>query len=211
MKTIKVWVILMLLIPLQQGLQAQKLSKKIVKSVTELESSLPTIQQDRKVVLDQLASRIYKQKRTSETGSVIFLDNKNKLKSQLAAIWLKTGLLHHQLDGYGIESAGLEVEEEPFPQLAALKKYGFKVSNAGGKKLYSYSVDFGSDSWNVSYKDRNSLENSEEALKVFVEEGMAMEDDPMEISVPFYSPDAIASEMLYVASRIDYLTQSQQQ
>lgn len=211
MKTTKLWVMLMLLVPLQQGLQAQRLGKKIVRSITELESSFPTIQKDRKVVLDQLASRIYKQKKSNEKGNVIFLDNQNKLKSQLAAIWLKTGLLHHQLDGYGIESAGLEVEEEPFPQLAALKKYGFKVSNAGGKKLYSYSVDFGSDRWNVSYKDRNSLENYGEALKVFVEEGMAMEDDPMEISVPFSSPDAIASEMLYVASRIDYLTQSQQQ
>lgn len=211
MKTIRATIILTVLILFQNGIQAQNLRNKIVKSITTIETTFSSIQKERSVLLDQLASRIFKEKRSNGNAGIVFIDGTNKTKSQLAAIWLKTGLIKYKLYGYDIQSAGLKVVSEPFPGLATLKQYGFKVSNASGKKLYSYNVNFGSDSWKVYYKDQNSLENSEESLKVFVEDIMDMEDDPMKISVPLYSPETIAREMLYVASRIDYLTQSQKQ
>jgi len=210
MKTIRTTIILTVLILFQNGTQAQKLRNKIVKSIAPIETTFSSIQKERKVLLDQLASKIYKENRSNGNTGLVFIDGTNKTKSQLAAIWLKTGLIKYKLYGYDIQSAGLEVVSEPFPGLATLKPYGFKVSNASGNELFSYNVNFGSDSWKVYYKDLNSLENSEETLKVFVEENIALENDPMQISVPLYAPETIAREMLYVASRIDYLTQSQQ-
>ena len=210
MKTIRTTIILTVLILFQNGIQAQKLRNKIVKSIAPIETTFSSIQKERKVLLDQLASRIYKENRSDGNAGIVFIDGNNKTKSQLAAIWLKTGLIKYKLFGYDIQSAGLEVVSEPFPELETLKAYGFKVRNASDNKLYSYNVDFGSDSWKVYYKDQNSLENSEESLKVFVEDNMAMEDDPMQISVPLYAPETIAREMLYVVSRIEDLTQTQQ-
>ncbi len=211
MKTIRTNIILTLLILFQNGIHAQKLRNKIVKSITSIETTFSSIEKERSVLLDQLASRISKEKRTNGNASIVFIDSTNKTKSQLAAIWLQTGLIKYELNGYDIQSAGLKVASEPLSGLASLKKYGFKVSNASGKKPYSYNVNFGSDSWNVNYKDQNSIENSEKSLKIFVEDTMFKEDDPMQISVPLYSHGVIAREMLYVASRIDYLTRSQKQ
>jgi hypothetical protein len=210
MKTIRTTIILAVLILFQNGIQAQELRNKIVTSIAPIETTFSSIQKERKVLLDQLASRIYKKNRSNGNAGIVFIDGNNKTKSQLAAIWLKTGLIKYKLYGYDIQSAGLEVVSEPFPELETLKPYGFKVRNASGNKPYSYNVKFGSDSWQVYYKDLNSLENSEESLKVFVEDTIAMEDDPMQISVPLYAPETIAREMLYVASRIEDLTQSQQ-
>ena len=211
MKTIRTTIILTVLILSQNGVQAQKLRNKIEKSIAPIETTFSSIEKERSVLLDQLASRIFKEKKFNGNAGIVFIDSTNGTKSQLAAIWLKTGLIKYELNGYDIQSAGRKVVSETFPGLATLEQYGFKVSNARGKKLYSYNVNFGSDSWKVYYKDQNSLENSEESLKVFVEDNTDMEDDTMQISVPLYAPETITREMLYVASRIDYLTQSQQQ
>ncbi|MDC6405722.1 MULTISPECIES: hypothetical protein [Maribacter] len=182
-----------------------------MKSIVPIETSFSSIEQERKILLDQLASRIYKENRVNENTGLVFIDSNNKTKSQLAAIWLKTGLIKYELGGYNIQSAGIKVANEPLHALATLKQHGFKVSNASDKKLYSYTINFGSDSWNEYYKDLSSLRNLEKSLKVFVEDNLEMGDDPMQVYVPLDSPETIAKEMLYVASRIDYLTQSQKQ
>ena len=211
MKTIRTTIILTVLLLSQNGIQAQKLRNKIEKSIAPIETTFSSIEKERSVLLDQLASRIFKEKKSNGNAGIVFIDSTNGTKSQLAAIWLKTGLIKYELNGYDIQSAGLTVVGEPLSGLTTLKDYGFKVSNHSGTKLYSYKVNFGSDNWKVYYKEPDSLENPEESLKVFVEDIMSMEDDPMQISVPLYSPETIAREMLYVAFRIDYLTQSQKQ
>lgn len=211
MKTKGILVMYIMLCLSQQSIHSQKLRNKILKSMVPIETSFSSIEQERKILLDQLASRIYKENRVNENAGLVFIDSNNKTKSQLAAIWLKTGLIKYELGGYNLQSAGIKVASEPLHALATLKQYGFKVSNASDKKLYSYNINFGSDSWNVYYKDLSSLRNLEKSLKVFVEDNLEMADDPMQVYVPLDSPETIAKEMLYIASRINYLTQSQKQ
>lgn len=207
MKTIKTTVILTLLILFQNGIQAQKLRNKIVKSIAQIEESYPLIKEDRKIVLDQLASRIFKANGNDENATVVFIDRHNKEKSQLAAIWLRTGLLHYGLKGYNVLSAGTEIVREPLPALASLEEYGFRVSNASGSQLFSYNVKSGSETWAVKYKEIESLNLDDDAIKIFTEPGLVPEDGPRQIEITLASLDTIAKEMLYIASMIDYLNE----
>lgn len=210
MKTIKTTIILTVLILFQNGIQAQKLRNKIVKSIAQIEKTYPSIQEDRKIVLDQLASRIFKGNGSNENTTVVFVDQHNKEKSQLAAIWLKTGLLHYGLDGYNVLSAGTEIIQEPLTALASLEEYGFRVSNASGRELFSYNVKSGTENWPVKYKNVESLNLDDDAIKIFTEQGIVPEDGPKQIEITLPSLDTIAKEMLYMASRIDYLNEKQQ-
>ena len=210
MKTIKTILILTVLMLFQNTIQAQKLRNKIVKSITQIEKSYPSIQEGRKVVLDQLASRIFKGNKNDEKITVVFIDKHNKEKSQLAAIWLRTGLLYHGLNGYHVLSAGTEISPGPLPALSSLEAYGFRVNKARGNELYAYIVKSGEESWPVKYKNLESLNSTDGAVKIFVDQGTAPEDGSKQIEITLSSPDTIAMEMLYVSSRIDDLTKKQQ-
>lgn len=208
MKTIKTLTFIPVLILFQNGVWAQKLSNKIEKSVASIENSFSSIQENRRALLEQMASRIHKEKRAEEKVNILLIDKDNRTSSQLAAIWLKTGLLYYELDGYNILSAGLTTEARPFTQLSSLEPYGFKVSNASRGELFSYSVDYGSKSWPVKFNTVESLGlNNEKGLHIYLEEGIAPENEPKKVTIPLFAPDTIAREMLYVASRINYLTE----
>jgi len=113
--------------------------------------------------------------------------------------------LHEQVKDLGNQFENVFVDCPPSvhaPQTDAVLKF----SNAGGKELFSYNVDYGSKSWPVKNNTIESLGlNEGQALYIFVEEGIAPENESKQIVIPFYSVDNIGKEMLYVASRIDYL------
>lgn len=210
MKTITAIIILTFLFFTGNVIQAQKLRNNIVKSISQIEETYDSIQDERKVMLDQLASRIFKGHKTDKNSTVVFIDRHNKQKSQLAAIWLKTGLIHYDLLDFSILSAGIKILKEPFPALAVLEEYGFKVSNASGNELYSYNVKSGSEKWTVSYNSYEALNlNDEKAIKIYVEKQIAPEGGPKQIEVPLSESENIAREMLYVASKIKYLSSQQ--
>ncbi|UJH66637.1 hypothetical protein [Allomuricauda sp. SCSIO 65647] len=211
MKTNKSLIILTLLVFIHHGVRAQKLGNEIVKSVAKIEDTYLFIQKDRAIVLDQLASKIFKYKKVNETVNVVFIDKENKEKSQLAAIWLKTGLLYYGLNGYSVISAGFETPNGPLPELALLEQYGFRVTDTSGDRRSSYDINYGSKNWSVQYKTIESIDLSEDdTLNVFVEQGIASEQGLTQTTIPLFSPELIAREMLYVASRINYLTEHQQ-
>ncbi|MEO1012422.1 MAG: hypothetical protein AAFX53_14035 [Bacteroidota bacterium] len=211
MKTIKTITILTVLVLFQNGIRAQKLKNQIVKSISQMEESYTAIEDDRKMMLNQLASRIFRDSKNQENTNVVFIDRHNKERSQLAAIWLRTGLMYYGLHRYTVRSAGTEIIQEPISALNSLEEYGFKVSNAGGKEPYSYNVKSGSEKWKVKYKNYEALHlNDEAVIKIYVEKGIVSEDEAKQIEVFLSSPESIAREMLYVSSRIKFLREKLQ-
>lgn len=211
MKTLLTITAFTVLILFQNGIQAQKLRNKIVKSIVQFESSYSSIQEDRKVLLDQLASRITKGSKNDEDRTIVFVDKRNKEKSQLAAIWLRTGLQYYGLNNYNVLSAGTEPIQEPFPALASLEEYGFRVGNASKNPSYAYTVKSGSETWPVTYTTFEALNLTDDsALRIYVEEGIAPEDGPKQIEISLFSPERIAMELLYVSSRIKYVNEQYQ-
>ena len=208
MKTILITTVLTALTLFQNGTQAQTLRTKIVKSITQIEETFTTIPDDRKVVLDQLATRIHRGNKNDQNGNVVFIDKNNTNKSQLAAIWLRTGFLHYGVEKTNVLSAGTEIIQEPFPALVSLEKYGFRIGNTGGDERYSYTVKSGSEKWVVRYKTLASLNlNNAPTINIYVEPGIVPENSPGQIEVLLSSPERIASEMLYVSWRTKHLVQ----
>lgn len=207
MKTIRTITILTAVMLFQNGMHAQKLRTKIVKSISQIEETFITIPEDRKVLLDQIASRVYNENKNDSNLKVVFIDKNNKEKSQLAAIWLRTGLMHFGINDYTILSAGMKVTQEPFQALYNLEQYGFKVSDSSKNQLYSYMVRSGTEKWTVEYRTFGDLNlDTNLTLNIYVEEGITLENEPGQIEIPLFSSENIASEMLYVSSRIQYLT-----
>lgn len=211
MKTMKSISILTLsLLFIQNGIQAQKLRNKIVKSIAQMEESYTSIPEERRIMLDQLASIIFNKKKDGESVAVIFIDSENKEKSQFAAIWLRTGLLHYQLQNYHVYSAGTKISEKPFPTLSHLEKYGFRVNTTENTKKYLYKVKFGTQSWTVDYNSLETLDlKVNNTVEIFVEQGITSEEGSKQIEISFYDTDRIGLEMLYVSARIQFLDKVQ--
>ncbi len=205
MKTILITTVVTALTLFQNRIQAQTLRTKIVKSITQIEETFTTIPDDRKVVLDQLATRIHRGNKNDQHLNIVFIDKNNTNKSQLAAIWLRTGFLHYGVKKTNVLSAGTEIIQEPFPALVSLEKYGFRVS---GDERHSYTVKSGSEKWMVRYNTLASLNlNNAPTINIYVEPGIVPENSPGQIEVLLSSPERIASEMLYVSWRTKHLVQ----
>nr|WP_299338714.1 hypothetical protein [Allomuricauda sp.] len=208
MKTIKTIIILTILILFQNGMEAQNLRPKIVKSISQIEETHTAIPANRKALLDQLASKIHKDNKKNQNLNVVFIDKNNQTKSQLAAIWLKTGLMYYGVSNYNVLSAGTEIVKKPFTALNSLEPYGFRISSTGRNETYSYIVKSGDEKWKVAYKTYEALDlNNTPAVDIYVESGITPENGSKQIEVLLSSPESIASEMLYIAWRVKYLTE----
>lgn len=200
MKTKMICALALLLLCLPLTIHSQELRGKIQRTVKELRTVFPQIPKEKTQLLDQLAARM-----VSNMGeppyTVVFVDRTNDDMGQLAMIWLRTGLIYYGLnEKFNVESAGLETANKPLPGLALLKKDGFRVSNAKGESLFTYSVQYGSDSWTINRKTLESLDLDEDSsLKVYVQDGLT--DRNAEIL--FENKSVIAGELIYVATQID--------
>ncbi|WP_418502022.1 hypothetical protein [Flagellimonas sp.] len=197
-KMIRTMALLMLCLPLTT--HSQELRGKIQRSVKELKTVFHQIPKEKVQLLDQLAARM-----VSNMGdtpyTVVFVDQDNDDMGQLAMIWLRTGLMYYGLnDKFKVESAGLDTANETLPGLALLKNDGFKVSNAQGESLFTYSVRYGSDSWTINRKTLESLHLDEDSsVKVYVQDGLTDRN----AEVLFENKAVIAGEMIYVATQVD--------
>ena len=212
MKTKNVMLVLLLLVGVQYAVQAQELKNRIEKSILEIKGVSHQIPDDKIAVLDGLADEISERMKNGG-ATLVFMDKTNDIACQLAMVWLRTGLVHYGLtDGITVESAGIETTNEPISGLAMLRKYGFGVGNTTGKGLFNYSVRYGSGNWRVKRKEINSLNLvPENTVKVYVEEGMDMATGKSEgtFKLLFPNPEVIPTEILYVASKVNDLMQTQ--
>ncbi|THV60376.1 hypothetical protein EZV76_07420 [Flagellimonas alvinocaridis] len=200
MKTKMILTMALLLLCLPLTTHSQELRGKIQRSVKELKTVFPQISKEKIQLLDQLAARMVSN--MGETPyTVVFVDQDNDDMGQLAMIWLRTGLMYYGLyDRFKVESAGLDTANETLPGLALLKNDGFRVSNAQGESLFTYSVRYGSDSWTINRKTLESLHLDEDSsVKVYVQDGLTDRN----AEVLFENKAVIAGEMIYVATQVD--------
>ncbi|MGY8913570.1 MAG: hypothetical protein ACKVJF_00610, partial [Flavobacteriales bacterium] len=163
--------IVAVLLCFQQVIQAQTLKSKIQKSVVEIGETFPEIPMDRLKYLDQICFLLFKKLEDSTKVDVLFLDETNQEISQLAMIWLQTGMLYYgHSDMFNIQSAGFSPKIKAMPKLAELKEYGFSISNTRGENPMSYKIDFGSGNWTVYPKSFQSLNlNSKTTCNIYLE------------------------------------------
>ncbi|MDE3743853.1 hypothetical protein [Maribacter polysaccharolyticus] len=198
---------LIILLCLLQTVNAQKLKDKIQNSVVAIGNTFTEIPVERLKALDQIAFTMIKKLHGQNTGQVIFIDNKNREISQLAMIWLQTGLFYYgHGDLFDIQSAGLTPENKTIPSLQALNEYGFNVKDVSKNNQVSYRIKYGSGSWTVTPKSVNQLKNNgNNTLKIYLERANDDKASKNKIALPYSDPTAIAKEMLYMATRMDNL------
>ena len=194
----------------QQMIQAQTLKNKIQKSVVEIGDTFSEIPLERLRHLDQLAFLAYRKLESSPKVDVLFIDTTNQEISQLAMIWLQTGLMYYGHNNrFNIQSAGITSKNESISKLATLKEYGFSIKNTRGENPMSYKVDYGSGYWTIYSKSLQSLEsNSENIFKVYLENVSTTNNEKSKIELLFSDIRTIPSEMLYMATRINKLLQT---
>lgn len=207
MKTKMIIPLVVLLLCFQQAIQAQNLKGKIEKSVVEIGTTFTEIPMERLQLLDQITFTLFKNMDDDEKTNVIFIDKDNQEISQLAMVWLQTGMLYYgHGDMFNIQSAGLTSEMKPITGLTSLNQYGFNVRNTRRENPMSYRIKYGSDSWVVFPKTLESLGSMDRKIyKIFLEENTIDNSEKNEIELLFSDYKAIPREMLYMATRFDNL------
>ncbi|XCF05519.1 hypothetical protein ABI125_12385 [Tamlana crocina] len=200
MKTKSLIAFLSLLLASTVTMQAQSLSNKIKKSVVEIGETFTEIPKEELLILDQIAYKLHKEKKGNNTAHAIFIDKENDKTSQLAMIWLKTGLHYYGLENlFNIESAGIE-NNSKHVNLNSLNQFGFKVKNDKNNKI---KLKFGSGSWDIHPKNIESLTETPRTIKIATEEGILKNH----ITLHLNDTHSIPKEMLYIATRINNLEQ----
>jgi hypothetical protein len=204
--------IVLFLLCFQQVTQAQTLKNKIQKCVVEIGHTFPEIPMNRLKHLDQVAFLVFKKLGDSTKADILFLDTENLEISQLAMIWLQTGMIYYgHSDMFNIQSAGIEPKIEPISKLATLKEYGFSIRNTRGKDQMPYKIDYGSGNWTVYPKSLQSLgPDSENIFKIYLENISANDIEKNKVELLFSDITSIPREMLYMATRINNLLQTKQ-
>ncbi|WP_425235680.1 hypothetical protein [Ulvibacterium sp.] len=207
MKT-KLTYALAFLLSFQTAVHAQELRGKIERSVLELKTIFPQIPKDKVLNLDQLATKIAA-KMGEANHTVVVVDKTNDNVSQFAMIWLRTGLLHYGLDdNLTLESAGVESVNSAL-DLTMLRKYGFRVKNVKDKELFTYEIQYGTNSWEIKRKSLESLNlRADNSTKIFVEENLNENNETDIFEVIFQNKEVIPGEMLYVATRINTILET---
>lgn len=201
MKTKSKIALLILLLASAVTLQAQSLSNKIKKSVVEIGETFTEIPKEELLVLDQIAYKLHKEKKGNNSAHAIFIDKENDNASQLAMIWLKTGLHYYGLENlFNIESAGIE-DNSKHLNLSSLNQFGFKLKKDKNNVI---KLKFGSGSWNVYPKNIESLSENPRTIKIATEEGILKNH----ITLHLNDTNSIPREMLYIATRINNLEQT---
>ena len=205
MKTIPRLIILAFLTVFCQEINAQSLSKKVQKSVVEIGETFTHNRKERLFVLDQVAFKLFKKHNEAQPVDVYFVDETTHEKSQLAMIWLRTGLMYYNRTSVlNIHATGVNSSPND-PDLNMLQQYGFKVKNKKGKY-----VKFGSGSWEISSNTIEALNLDEEDEKIYLTSGVLSSKNKNSIELPFSTTDDIAREMLYIATRLNNLFQNKQ-
>ena len=204
--------IVVFLLCFQQVIQAQTLKNKIQKSVVEIGDTFTEIPMDRLKHLDQVSFLVFKKLEDSKKVDVLFLDETNQEISQLAMIWLQTGMIYYgHSDMFNIQSAGITPRIKPISKLATLKEYGFSIRNTRGENPMSYRIDYGSGNWIVYPKSFQSLNaNSKNNFKIYLQNVSANDTEKNKIELLFSDITSIPRKMLYMATRINNLLQTKQ-
>ncbi|MBO0322674.1 hypothetical protein J0X14_10230 [Muricauda sp. CAU 1633] len=201
-KLIRALAVMLLCLPLT--VMSQELRGKIKKSIEKQIETFPEISENKTMVLNQLASRMASNM-DKENYTVAFIDQANSEISQLAMIWLTTGLIYYNLnESFSIESAGVKGSEQPI-NLSELETHGFKVKNEKDIRINTINVKYGSGFWEVERKNIDSLNlDDDNSIKVYVEDGLTNQN----AEVLFENREAIAREMLYVAAQVNAIVKA---
>tara|TARA_R110002020_G_scaffold271085_2_gene486342 strand:- start:1211 stop:1849 length:639 start_codon:yes stop_codon:yes gene_type:complete len=212
MKTINLIPLVVFLLCFQSVIHAQTLKNKIQKSVVEIGKTFPEIGTQRLKQLDQAAFLIFKKLEDSTQVDVLLLDNNNLETSQLTMIWLQAGMIYYgHSDMFNIQSAGITAKTEALSNLEVLEQYGFRIKNTNRENPNSYKVDYGPGNWVVYPKTLQSLKlNKENNLTIHLEKIASNDSNKNEVELLITDTQNIAREMMYMATRIDNLLQTNQ-
>lgn len=189
-----------------QTLYSQKLRKKIDQEVTELTANFGSIEDSRVTILNQIAFSIYKNHNTNEDFNIVIIDEKNREKSQLAMIWLKTALLAYHIKHINVHSAGVKVESKPMPSIHLLKENGFNVKESQDGNSYAYDIKYGDGVWKIYQKEFTSLNlNKDNTLEIFVENVQIENHSLPKVNLIYSSLNQIPLEMVYIVARLNNL------
>lgn len=204
MKTKLICVLAITLLCLPPTGKSQELRGKIERSIKDLQEVFSQIPENKVLLLDQLASRMAANV-DKKDFNVIFIDQGNDDVSQLAMIWLKTGLIYYNLnDNFNIESAGIETSNEPL-NLTVLEDHGFKIKNDRNNEFIIHTIRYGSGHWEINRKNLTVLNlNEDNSIKVYVKEGLTERN----AKILFDNREAIATEMLYVAAQVNAIVKT---
>jgi|GEM_PF-925383 len=201
--------ILLVILFSQQLLRAQ-LNNKIQQTVVEIGDTFTQISSDRLAYLDQIAFLVFKQLNNQEQVDLLFIDTDNLEQSQLAMLWLRTGMIYYgHPELLNIQSAGKAPVNQPPSPLLSLDSYGFRVKRNSQKIPYSYKIDYGSGTWVVYPKPLDDPDTpTTHSLKINVEKAVTESGEPNQIELLFSDSETIAREMLYLATRLNNLLQT---
>ncbi len=214
-----------------RGLQftnGQKMTTMLTENIEELQAQEPTIKEERKKILKDLAQSIADQLAQGQEAKIIFVCTHNSRRSQLAELWLRVAAVYFGLAGINTFSGGTEATAFNPRMVQALERAGFSLIGEEGETMNPrYTVKGAGDMesqrmFSKKYDDPSNPQSDFLAVMVCTQADEACPFIPGaidRISLPYIDPkradntsqetntydntvDEIGREMVFVASRI---------
>ncbi|WP_306642322.1 low molecular weight phosphatase family protein [Sanyastnella coralliicola] len=109
-----------------------KLFPQIEERISSLIAEQDQIEETRKDELQELADFISEKRQKNEPVDLTFICTHNSRRSHLSQIWAATAAAYYELDGISTFSGGTEATAFNIRAVNALRKDGFKISDAQG-------------------------------------------------------------------------------
>ncbi|MCH2199470.1 MAG: protein-tyrosine-phosphatase [Flavobacteriales bacterium] len=109
-----------------------KLFPQIEERISSLIAEQDQIEETRKDELQELADFISEKRQNNEPVDLTFICTHNSRRSHLSQIWASTAAVYYELGGISTFSGGTEATAFNIRAVNALRKDGFKISDAQG-------------------------------------------------------------------------------
>lgn len=208
------------------GLRNMGVYRELEQYVQRVSSGVGLLPAARKTALEAVASFVSAARRHGRVAELVFVCTHNSRRSQMAELWATVAAAHFGIDRVRAYSGGTEVTEFNPRAVAAVERAGFVVLNPGGENPH-YQVSFGDPSdrtvcFSKKYDDPSNPKEgfaavmtcsdadqacpvvSGAALRTTIryEDPKAADGTPGEASVYDERCEQIATEMLYLFSRV---------
>ncbi len=205
-----------------------KLTQGLDSYIKTLESEFEQISLERKAQLEELSMYITKEKKSDNTGNIIFICTHNSRRSHMSQLWAQVAAYYYNIEDIYCYSGGTEITAFNPRAVRALEKAGFEIEQADSTFNPVYKVKYAKDAdivKNFSKKFSSEFNPQKEFIAVMTCSD-ADESCPLvpgaqyRVAIPYKDPKVsdntpneeqiygercrqIAREMFYVFSKVE--------
>ncbi len=119
-----------------------KLTQGLDTYIKTLENEFDLISAERKTLLEELSMFIAEEKKSDNTGKVIFICTHNSRRSHMSQLWAQVASYYYNIENIYCYSGGTEITAFNPRAVKALKKAGFQIEQMDSTSNPVYNVKY---------------------------------------------------------------------